>query len=470
MKYVSSVYLFALILLAMVPFVGCKKNTDTLPENQLFDTTTTSGIDDNQSDTIVSLRNGLITLIIPAGSMKEGTKINIKDSNVKFVDTAHLLHQFQLNPVGLKFNKPVTMIFHYDSTWLKGNSPWNIGIAYRNEAGDQWYPAVNGEVDPVNHTISIKTTHFSLWSIYTCFHLYMKADGQLSEDYSQIIRMQPGDIGLLLLAMDEPPAWKADPDKSKEFGNPLVAPLTRPPIEPKESYSKSLTPDEWDVNAIIGGDEYVGKILPVSGAQEKLYQYIAPQIPPESNPVAISATIHTLNHGDIILIQGVEIRGKWKLNVVDSTFIVTADGESDFAYQYSTVFHINNQSQIIYDGETHSTIKFFKLIAPGIVSWNISSVNYLKISNITGTYDAKINKLNCKVTIGFFHGTTTETLCNSDGCITYTNDGAEYNPGIGNVSIGLEAESGIKFLRDTTFAMEGGKVHIYETYALSSDK
>lgn len=468
MKRLSTITLLLFFILFI--YTGCKKSNDVTPQSSTGNPANTegNGASYNQSDTTVSLQNGRITVDIPAGAMKEGTAVSIGTSNITFIDTASVLHQFQLLPEGTKFEKPVTLTFHYDSSWLVGNSPWNIGIAFKNNADGKWYPAVNGNVDTLNHTISIKTTHFSQWSIYSCFHLYMKADGQLSEDYSQTIRMQPGDIGLLLLTMDEPPAWESDPDKSKEFSNPLVAPLTTPPIDPKEPYSKSLAPDEWDVNGIANGDNQVGKILPVSGAKEKLFQYLAPPQPPVNQPVGISALIKTKNHGEILLIQPVEILGKWDLEARDSMVITEPGGETIFGYHYGTTFHIDQQGQVIYDGEDHSPLKFYKLIAPEITSWKIASPNYLKISNITGNYNDQTNSLDCKLDIGFFYGTTTITLCTSDGCVTKTNDGSEYNPHVGNVNLSLKAKSGFTFKRDTTFGYGSGQVKIFETFTLKN--
>lgn len=456
------------ILLISFIYIGCKKNNDLNPTGS---SDNSSGTNDNaagynQSDTVINLRNGKLTLEIPSGSMKEGTQVSISSSDAAFADTASALHQFRLLPEGAQFKKPVTLTFHYDSSWLKGNSPWNIGIAFKNDADGKWYPAVNGSVDTVAHTISIKTTHFSDWCIYSCFHLYMKADEQLSEDYSQIIRMQPDDIGLLMLTMDEPPAWKSDPDKGKEFGNPLVASLTTPPIDPKEPYNKSLTPDEWDVNGIPNGDEHVGKILPVSGAQEKLYQYLAPSQPPVNQPVGISALIKTKNHGEILLIQPVEILGKWKLKVRDSTVIAVPGSEIIFGYHYNVSFHINKQDQIIYDGEYHSPIKFYKFTGPDITSWNIICPNYLKVNNITGQYNIKNNLLDCKLDIASFHGTTTIKLCTADGCASQTNDGSQYDSHGGSVDLTLKYKSGDTFKRDTTFGSGSAKVHIFEAFTL----
>lgn len=452
-------------------FAGCKKTNDVAP-----DAGGTAGSGDgkltyNRTDTTVSLQGGRIEVDIPAGSMKEGTKLSIISSSVDFVDTAHLLHQFALNPEGTKFDKPVIIRFHYDGAWLKGNSPLNIGIAYRDDDDGKWYPAVNGDVDTVSHTISIKSSHFSHWCIYTCFHLYTKAGDQVSEDYSRLVRMQPGEAGLLLVTMDEPPVWQSDPDKSAEFGSPLVAPLVTPPIDPKEPYSKSIAPDAWDVNAVVNGDDHVGKIMPVAGSLEKLYQYLAPTQVPENNPVGLAATIHTRNHGDIILIQDVQIMGKWKLVATDSLKLVV-DGTKIFAsYHYDAVFHVDNQNKVVFDGESHSPQKFYPVqLAPPVTKWLISSTNYTMFKTISGRYDSKLNKLDLQPDIGVYAGTVTQTVCVPEGCQTATSANNIYSGGYGGtMSLQFKAESGSTVTRDTAlYEDDGVTAYNYWVFVLKS--
>lgn len=448
---------------------GCKKNNDAAPGNPPADTTASSGGPYNTHPVHLSLDGGHLTVDIPAGAMDKGTQVSLGSSDKKFVDAAHVLHQFELKPAGTRFQKPVTLTFHYDSAWLAGGSPWNTGIAYLNEADGKWYPAVNGEVDTADHTISIRTTHFSHWSIYTCFHLYMKAGGQLSEDGSDFIKMQSGDIGLLLLTMDEPPAWKNDPDKSKYFSNPLVAPLMTPPIDPRESYSKSLAPDQWDVNGIANGDGVVGKIAPVAGAAEKLFQYLAPPEIPEKNPVSVAATIHTVSHGYITVIQPVEIKGKWQLDITDSLVMHTGRAELIYAYHFGTRFHIDDNDQLVYDGENHNPIHFYKATSPGVVSWTITSADYMEAYDITGSYDGKTNELNCQLTADVVPGATTQVICDENSCGTFHDDGSQYGSssasGTGE-SFTIKALSGATYSRDTVITVDGGSVTILETGVL----
>jgi hypothetical protein len=449
-------------------FSGCKKTNDLAP-----DTNGTTGggggePDYNPTDTTVSLEGGRITVDVPAGSMKEGTKISIASSSVNFVDTAHLLHQFELDPEGTKFTKPITIRLHYDSAWLRGNSPLNVGVAYRDDDDGKWYPSVNGEVDTINHTISVKSSHFSQWCIYTCFHLYMKAGGQVSEDYSSIIRMQPGDIGLLLVTMDEPPAWERNPDKSAEFGSPLVAPLLTPPIDPKESYSKSIAPDEWDVNGVVNGDEHVGKVMPVNGASQKLYQYLAPAEVPENNPVGVSATIHTQSHGDIVLIQDVEIMGKWKIMATDSMDLMVGGTQILASYHYDASFHVDDHNKVIFDGETHALQKFYPIqVAPPITSWVISDNNYTMFKTVSGEYDSKSNQLDLQVEIATDGGTVTQTVCGPPGCQTATTQNNLYSGDGGILNLQFTAESGSVIKKEETlYDADGVSAHNYRVFVL----
>lgn len=377
------------LVLILFTLTECKKNDDVQPQNPPADTTDTGnngGTDYNKADTTVSLQNGRITIDIPAGAMKEGTKMSIGSSNVKFIDTAHQLHQFELKPEGTTFKKPVTLTFHYDTTWLKGNSPWNIGIAYKDDKDGNWYPAVNGDVDTVNHTISIKTRHFSHWSIYSCFHLYMKADGQLSEDFSKTIEMEPqGDIGLLFMTMSEPPLWKQDPDKDKGFTHTfggLVAPLGLPAI-PEESDFKFIAPDAWFVNGIRNGDNQVGTIGPVPAAHAKnLFEFATPQKVPGDGDIAISAQINTISHGSIILIQGVQLVS---YGYMPSGNIISETYSSNEASSFITHTTVNNYKNI-------TTTQVSTVVTGGGVTVTTKAVDNYNgyVTNMTSTPDVSL--------------------------------------------------------------------------------
>lgn len=156
--------------------------------------------------------------------------------------------------------------------------------------------------------------------------------------------------------------------------------------------------------------------------KRRLYQYIAPSQVPENNPVAISATIHTVNHGDIILIQPVQILGKWKLSFsVTNTVSCNGDGWNfKEAYSYSVNFHLGKDFNIIYDDNTYQPITVSNLgrcdACFKITSFSVDNF-FVKASGMTGRYDPDSDSLYCKLSFtenpGVIH-ISGEDLCEQD--------------------------------------------------------
>lgn len=444
-------WLFSLLVFCVF---ACNKTNDVHPQRPGGSDSSDNqngGVAYNKSDTSISLQNGRISLNVPAGAMKEGTQVSVSDSKAPFVDTSAVLHQFQLLPEGTKFSKDITLTFHYDSSWLQGSSPWNIGVAYKNDADGKWYPAVNGSVDTVAHTFSIRTSHFSNWCIYTCFHLYMKKGSQFSEDGSTTINMNTGDNALLLCTMEEPPLWKEDADKSKDFSDPLIAPLVKPQIDPKEQYSKSLAPDAWTVDGVANGDEHLGIILPVNGATEQLYQYIAPPQVPENNPVTVTARINTGSHGVILILQPVEILGKWELDLHEDVVSTGPGVKMTLSTNNSVFFHIDDQNKVVFDKETHDVYKMMYDLPAG-QTMTVTTDAYPEYVIDGGDYDPQTNDILCQIKYHYVDGTWTVTSCDASGCETQTTK----FPTLVQASafegpLKLKAESPYVLHRDTTF-------------------
>lgn len=286
----------------------------------------------NARDTSVSLENGRITLEIPAGALKAGTAVKTGSSTAAFANPADLLYQFQLLPEGTVFKKPVRLIFHYDNGWLKGNSPFNIGVAFRYDKDGKWYAPVNGEVDTVNHTLSIPITHFSHWSVYTCFHLETQYDDQHSVDNETLIDMPAGKSATLRCYLGAPPPviTKEDVDDGDlALIAPLVTdPVTRGqrldmtdcrdcnllaplvPIDPTKDKG-IISPHSWYVNTVLNGNSQVGTIT----RSGKTATYQAPGQTPAHNPVTVKAGIRTRKYGTIYVVQNIRIgeQRRWKI-------------------------------------------------------------------------------------------------------------------------------------------------------------
>ncbi len=334
----------SILLCSLLTLVSCKKEAD----NELA----VSGPTNTEAQT-VSLNDGQLELKIPAGAMAEGTQISVKTSTEKFADTGAVLHQFELLPAGTKFNKPVTLTLHYTDDMLKGNSPENIGLAFKNEADGKWYALIGGKIDAASKTISVKITHFSHWAYFSALHLYTKVNGVLSRDNEINLPMLTKERAEVCIVMDLPPLSADDEEMLKilqQIGeilatdpvNPaasedcpdcaLLAPVTfTPPVSTDDIHNKIIKPDKWMVNGVKNGNSATGTITDFVG---NIYHYDAPGKMPLDNPMAIAAVINTEKHGQLQLIQQVNVYArKWRYQISRQS-AHECEGLDDFGYAY----------------------------------------------------------------------------------------------------------------------------------------
>lgn len=305
----------------------------------------------NQSSRTVTLDGGRITLEIPAGAAAEGISVSLKKSTARFPDTGAVLKSFQLLPEGTVFKKPVTLTIKYDEQLLNGNSPSNIGIAFRNDADGSWYAPLNGSIDTLNKTISLKIMHFSQWSIFSCFHLYVKVNNKVYRDEAVTIPMLTSQRADLLLVMDLPPlsndeyirkllarqGEKLKKDPVRPISTPgcpdcdLLAPVHYNPIKFDDIQSKSIKPDEWRVNGVKGGSEQAGKITHFNNNN---FKYTAPLKMPVGNPMAVTAVINTPSHRQLQVIRHVNVYARKCHLDYSKVYEDRCEGDDDFGYGY----------------------------------------------------------------------------------------------------------------------------------------
>lgn len=477
----SHISQLACCLLICFALVQCKKDDVSKPGVAAENT--------NTSDTSVSLQGGRISLEIPAGAMPEGTSISIGNSDAEFIDTAMLLHQFQLLPEGTKFKKPVKLVLHYDSAWMEGNSPFNIGVAFRYDKDGKWYAPINGEVDTVKHTISVPITHFSHWSIYTCFHLRMEYGEQTSTDNARTITMPTGKTASLHCYMDAPPATTKkedvddgdlaliapliiDPvtkddaiDKSDCRDCDLIAPLPSP--DPEDDSKGALQPDSWYVNGVSNGNSSTGTLTGMG----KSFTYHAPGKVPGQNPVSITAGIQTVSHGKIYLVQDVNVTGiKWQLDVNWNAEYI-GNGSDGVHIQESVsntlFFHLDQQNKLVYDKETHTVYKINYVHVPG-GSMTATTTAYRNMRLTGGSFDPKTNAMVCNLKTEIVDGTWTATFCDPSGCQTSTLDRPLITDPPFERPLSLKAQSPYIYNSDTTFSDAGGILQTGTTYTLKN--
>jgi hypothetical protein len=163
----------ALILTILILSLGqyCKKSNDAsntnsnnngnnTPETTPVGTpvgTKTSQLVPKSGGTVTSA-DGILDLVIPDGALPTDDTITIQAITNNCPGGKGLA--YRLGPDGSKFNKAVTLKFHYDDSVLKSTLPEFMAIAFQSKSGI-WFLLDNANNDTVNHIISGSTNHFT---------------------------------------------------------------------------------------------------------------------------------------------------------------------------------------------------------------------------------------------------------------------------------------------------------------------
>jgi len=197
--------------------------------------------------TIVS-DDGRIELIFPQDALRKKKKIKIQAVTNLAANGSGFA--YQMEPSGLQFQKPLTLIFHYSENELSGASAEFKGIAWQDEKG-RWQAIPEVSLDTVAKTITTQINHFSS---YASFDKITLRPQQARVKVEKSIQME---IHFVI----------SDPD----------AGLALPPTIPNP---------QWTVNSIPFGNSFVGTIKPLTTNNAT---YTAPAGLPDDNPVAVAA-------------------------------------------------------------------------------------------------------------------------------------------------------------------------------------
>jgi hypothetical protein len=203
-----------ILLLCTVTLVlilpGCKKlveslvptiPTDSIPSGGTGGAITGIGIPvgDPVTKTIgisggsLASEDGRIQLDIPAGSLAGNTDISIQPVTNEAPGGIGL--SYQLLPEGIVFNKPVTIMFHYTDEEINGSHPYFLLVAYQDSAQSWRADRVNRELDTIAKTISIPSTHFSIWSAVNEIRLIVEKDEFKANETGPIVVKEVLDHG-----------------------------------------------------------------------------------------------------------------------------------------------------------------------------------------------------------------------------------------------------------------------------------
>jgi hypothetical protein len=155
---------------------GCKKNAspatgsggtgDPTPAVTAVGTPVGSPVTKNMDASGGSLTSpdGKLSLVIPAGALSANTAIGIQP--VTNTAPGGIGMAYQLLPEGTKFNVPVTLTYHYADRDVNGSMPYFLYIAYQENTGSWKSDIKQRGLDTVAKTVSITSTHFSIWSAF----------------------------------------------------------------------------------------------------------------------------------------------------------------------------------------------------------------------------------------------------------------------------------------------------------------
>jgi hypothetical protein len=203
--------------------------------------------------------DGKVELIFPPGALNKKKKITIQAAANHAANGRG--KAYLMKPSGIRFEKPVTLVFSYDDDELSGTLPELKGIAMQDDHG-KWENLSMITVDTIAKTITTQIHHFSSYASFDKMVL-LPATARVKVEKSRLLTIQ-----FVTTA------------HSSNAGDDELPPLPPPIPAP-----------QWSVNGIAGGNNFVGRISAQAG---NAALFTAPAgIPPE-NPVAISARLKGL--------------------------------------------------------------------------------------------------------------------------------------------------------------------------------
>ncbi|MBU0567137.1 hypothetical protein KKC52_03690, partial [bacterium] len=115
------------------------------------------------------IENGPLTLVIPPGAVSSWITVKVKPvASEAIVGFNPIGPVFDIQPSGMIFNKPVTLILEYKESQL------NVDVAEKDLAifyddGFDWLP-IPSTVDELNNTVSASLSHFSRYALGVINH------------------------------------------------------------------------------------------------------------------------------------------------------------------------------------------------------------------------------------------------------------------------------------------------------------
>ncbi len=250
--------------------------------------------------------DGKVELIFPEGALTKKKKITIQPVNNHAANGRG--KAYRMEPSGLQFEKPVTIVFHYSDDETYGTLPELKGIAWQDERG-KWEALPEVILDTAAKTITSQIQHFSS---YSSFDKIVLKPEQARVKVEKSIRME------IHFAI-------SDPDNDIVLPPSIPAPL-------------------WTVNGIPHGNANAGRITTLTTNNAK---FTAPVSMPAENPVAVAAQLKGLQitfnkkvFKDPILVSNLLIYDKAYRITMNIWFDNSEDGPCTMRMEDSGAFSI----------------------------------------------------------------------------------------------------------------------------------
>lgn len=304
----------------------------------------------------VSTTDKNVKLVIPAGALKSDVAISIQEVESTLGPIA-VGKTYRLQPENVKFEKDVDLTFSYSTEDLAGTRKELLYMAYQNSKGD-WYGAAKTTYD--NKTVTVKTRHFSDWTIYAIATMEVTGKEEQSagdvSSYRVVCAAAPEteDIDVLLgpnaptgvvsrwgsLASAQWGSFTADGDLATytaptpvfHLGFDMIAYLDRKKfktapgreVPSSVSHEVRLLPDEY---LRLGKNDYFSTIE--KAFNENAFSIVGRILPGES----YARTIYIYNSKQAV---GKYDFGKWE---------VTNIRYYDIGYYYNSIYNCNSQEK-----------------------------------------------------------------------------------------------------------------------------
>lgn len=261
--------------------------------------------------------DGRLKVDVPAGALDADATLSVQNLE----NTAHgrIGDGYRLLPEGTTFKQPVSLTFSYTDASIEGRAEGALGVAFQKADGF-WQWVSSPVIDEAANTVTVKTTHFSDWSLVSGF----------------MLRPAVATVGLgdaLELRVFFCFEYEPDPELTA-LGFPCADTNSDPELQPLVPQGRI---SKWTVNGVTNGDAKVGRINITNNVGGQA-TYVAPNSTPSQNPVAVGAQIAWKGTETMTVFSNITVGqpssyvGTFTFRVVDGTSSTTS-GTGDVVWK-----------------------------------------------------------------------------------------------------------------------------------------